>query len=477
VNSLSSGSAAAEEIACLRSDAVSGFYLGAMYPDFFTDAFDAVYGDSTSFLFTYNSIHSWPVVDGYVLTSGPLEAYASGISTDVVVTVGHNADEYTSFYASGPYEDYLAFGYLLVDHYSIIAYATLAPDSSVSDFINAHFAVAGETALLAEIDAYYSVITDPYQKAVHMATDAWFSTQQRLITRILIDQPGRVSGTVYKYIFGGDVPTGLSDYGMGYFGACHGCELGFVLGLYEDGFAYMAYGQIPVEFSAEQMTMGYTMKSFWLNMMYDGSFGTVGSITWEPITLTESHMIVFSADLPGGAALDPCVDFVGCKIDATDDYRGDIFYQWQDPTYSMTIAGPGVTVGPKTCCEGLAGPTMAAMGYSADCPVPETASRPDGKCTFCEDWCNFYTCGMPACVDCDVLNPDASKCDFEDKCAAWCNAYTCDHSLCAGCDVCDDKDDGEYCDAWCNAYLCPFMSGSLLSPFFAGHCGGCDDMC
>ena len=53
------------------------------------NAFDAVYGQGAGILFLYNSIHNWPVVDGYVYTKAPTAAQAEtepGAEPDVCIT-------------------------------------------------------------------------------------------------------------------------------------------------------------------------------------------------------------------------------------------------------------------------------------------------------------------------------------------------------------------------------------------------------
>lgn len=209
--------------------------------------------------------------------------------------------------------------------------------------------------------------------------DGWFSASQRLVTSFLIAQPNRVSGTVYKFIWGADVHPYFQYYGFGYMGACHGCELGFVLGMYEDGYSYLGYGEVPTPWDDDTIAMGVTMKSFWLNMIFDQSFGTVGSATWSPITLDERHIMIFSPALTDGAVLDACVDFTACRIEGTNDYRSETAYKWQDPMYKYDWAGPYIN-DLTMCCAGLTGPMQEGMGYHADCPAPDTTANADGSC-------------------------------------------------------------------------------------------------
>ena len=209
---ITSGSDAAAEVACLRSESVSGFYLGGMFAAYGESAFDATFGEGAGHVVTYNSIQVWPVVDGYALTMAPYDAWASGISADIVITLGHNADEYTSFYGGGPSVDYLAAEYVIVDQLSQHAMNALSLESDVQEFVDAHLDLADSS--LDELDAFYSDIADDFPNAVQKGTEAWLSSQQRLIASHLIGQSTRVSGTVYKFVFGGDMPDDLAAYGL-----------------------------------------------------------------------------------------------------------------------------------------------------------------------------------------------------------------------------------------------------------------------
>merc|ERR1712205_43835 len=109
---------------------------------------------------------------------------------------------------------------------------------------------------------------------------------------------------------------------MEHMGACHGCELTYVLGWYTEGNGYLAYGRnTPHAVTAAENAMGVTMKRFWLNLMYNGAPGTVGSASWSANTASERHTIVFKASLTDGAALNPCLDTTTCRVEASNDYR------------------------------------------------------------------------------------------------------------------------------------------------------------
>merc|ERR1719453_287914 len=231
---------------------------------------------------------------------------------------------------------------------------------------------------------------------------------------------------------------------------------------------YLGFGILPeMEFTGQQKTMGITMKSFWLNMFYDASFGSVNGLTWDPITTTDWNVMVFKGNLgTHGAAMNPCIDATACLVEDTGAYREANFYKWQDYLGTIgTLPGPPVTA--ATCSKGATGPTMRGVGYWESCSYYD-----DMKCA---DWCNFYTCGMDACTDCAWQKPE--MCGYSDAfvCADWCNIYTCDADLCSGCSICEALEDGTHCSSWCNSYLCPFYedpSSALYLTFFADHCTG-----
>jgi hypothetical protein len=151
------------------------------------------------------------------------------------------------------------------------------------------------------------------------------------------------------------------------FGACHGCELTYALGFYSEDYSYLGWGIMPQEFTDEEIAMGDTMKSYWTNMFYDADPGTVSGVAWSPITLTERHMIVFKASYSGGAAVDPCIDTLACRVEPTNDYRAAEAGFWQDLRNLWHWFGPGPEDA-TVCTAGTSGPTMEAwVDHVATC--------------------------------------------------------------------------------------------------------------
>jgi hypothetical protein len=88
----------------------------------------------------------------------------------------------------------------------------------------------------------------------------------------------------------------------------------------------------------------------------------------------------------------------------------------------------------------------------------------------CANWCNYWTCGMTACLACGAdhgcshLLAEPS----EAHCAEWCNAYTCWSAHCPDCQTCVSKAAGQHCAVWCNSFTC---SSFFTGP--GGFCSGC----
>jgi len=377
-----SGADAASEIACLRGKPASMFGSGVAISA--RVAFDAVYGAGAAGLITYNSIQCWPVVDGYVLTQAPLDAWASGVGAAVTIVVGMNADEYTTFYPN-PKTDYLSALYKGVVPYAtadlafVLAMEDVSLTATCQQWLDAVWAAARDEALLRSIDGHYADIDvdDLYPIAVQKSTDAWFASALRHIVSTLVGQSGRTPGTVYRYLFAAEPGTtvvGMMEGALKHFGAAHGSELTYTLGWYVDNNGYLGYNtSLPHDISAAESAMGTTMKRFWLNLMHGGTPGTVGTATWLANTASARHVMVFKPSLADGAALDPCLDTTACRVEPSNDYRATASLFWQDRRSAHSWAGPSLSDGTQ-CSAGVTGPTQGAAGYVCGMPVLASVS-------------------------------------------------------------------------------------------------------
>jgi len=185
----------------------------------------------------------------------------------------------------------------------------------------------------------------------------------------LVAQTGRISGSVYRYHFAQDPSVTVTSLWNGAFehmGACHGSEQTYTMGWYMDNRGYLAYDDgLPHVFSASEIALGVTMKRFWLNLMYNGNPGSVGSDTWSGTTASEPHTMVFKASLTDGAEIDPCLDTTACRVESSKDYRALASIFWQDPAGTRSLTSASAT----QCSSGVTGKTQSAMHYSCGVPV------------------------------------------------------------------------------------------------------------
>jgi len=251
--------------------------------------------------------------------------------------------------------------------------------ATLQQWVDAVFSTSSNTALMVRGDAYNDDIAHPYQKEVQKSTDAWFASAIRLIVSTLVAQTGRISGSVYRYHFAQDPSVTVTSLWNGAFehmGACHGSEQTYTMGWYMDNRGYLAYDDgLPHVFSASEITMGVTMKRFWLNLMYNGNPGSVGSDTWSGTTASDPHTMVFKASLTGGAELDPCLDTTACRVESSKDYRALASIFWQDPAGTRSLTPPAPVHSSATqCSSGVTGKTQAAMHYSCGVPVLTSVS-------------------------------------------------------------------------------------------------------
>jgi len=378
VHVLAPGANADAEIACLRGASVPAGHLTANTATNASVAFDAVYGTGASGLVTYNSIQCWPVVDQHVLTAGPLTSWESGCpggngcGSDTNFVLGMNADEYSLFYPMPFMEDYATAAYATVDQAYVLAMGHASLTTTTQEWVDLITAAATNTDLMAQIEPFYEDITEDYPKVVQKATDAWFSSNMRLIGGTLRTQVGRTTAGVYKYLFAQDpfesvTHTDTMGGMLSVMGACHGCELTYTMGWYTQNMGYLDYGNTHTV-SAAETTMGVTMKKFWLNLAYNGDPGTAPgtSTSWTKLDVDGRHTMVFKASLTSGAQLDVCLDTTTCRVEASNDYRAKTAMFWQH-TKTLKYADSLAINDAAMCVKGETGSTQLAMGYAMDC--------------------------------------------------------------------------------------------------------------
>lgn len=433
--------------------------FAAMDPDSIaaTASFDAKYGSRAAELVTFNTMHIWPVVDGLAMVTDPLTAYAT-TNAGITLVVGHNADEYTTFCYYPPMGGSWACNPMVPDLPNH-AWMLGTHDSTVEDDFATIFAAvmakfSEKTIVGTKMNAlyqglFYSDIQQlasdaPEQRIVQMGTDAWFTNGNDLIVAALLSNPARAADTVYHYVFGDD--TDGSTFPK--MGACHGCELTYVLGFYLIGQTYLS-SQLPTPLviaqmnDAEHQTLGKTMNTYWSGFFYnkDPNVAGEGLPTWKAMSATERNTMVFQAQFGGsGALLNPCVQFAICRTEPTKDFRKARKMLWS--------TGPaGQVMVPDTCGTDMPKGTFSHIAMGGSCPAYS-----------CAAWCNAWTGGLAPCASCPV-NSIVSGAAY---CSPWCNVYTCGAKMCAGCDTCDSLRLMQHCAGWCN----PFTTWS-------GYCKGC----
>lgn len=327
---------ATTEAACLRAAGIVlliGDVAFGQSADLKT-AFNTVYGTSGggASLFLYNSVHCWPVVDGWVLEKPPLESMSLGNNVGATIVSGHNMDEYWTFcgiptWSCGPKPDIFDEGWPLG-----IAYVTqTATWPEMSAAIGGAF--GGSKIQQVKSGLYYSDIVDQVEMlAIQMGTDAWFGVNVPAFLQAALSAPGRSANTVYTYLYAQDVD---GQIGFPLTGACHGCELTFVLGFYTMGYTYLSsmmpasMGLSPV-FGSGDLAVGNAMNGYWASIYYTGNPNTVsnGLPTWTALSQSTHDTMVFSGDLTLGAAMNPCSRGTSCRTETTKDWRANIKQFW-----------------------------------------------------------------------------------------------------------------------------------------------------
>jgi carboxylesterase type B len=406
---VSSGSTATAEAACLRAapitDLISDFGFNTLISSFnATAAFDAVYGAGASALFLYNSIHIWPVVDGYIMTLPPLSAYASGINAGANIIIGHNSDEYSTFcysYPFAPIAGTWACGTMpdAPNQGWIFAMFYLDVSATWDQIFAATNAVMSGTKI-AQLGAglfYNDIIDHVEMMGVQMGTDAWFANGNKMAIEALLSAPGRATGTIYHFVFAQETDTLMSKMG-----ACHGCELTYVLGFFKVSQTYLS-SQTPPSMGVGTVVptggstlVGNAMNAYWSSMWYYGTPNTVGSglPTWSPMSQSDKQTMTFQDSYPAGALMNPCVRWAMCRTEQAKDWR---FAQKQffstspsEPSLAMPVctsapvgttthmnsAENGLTCSFLPCC------TYTSMGRRMLFGMPSTTAA-----TACDSMC------------------------------------------------------------------------------------------
>lgn len=438
--------------------------------------FDEYYGmPGLNGLAAYTGIQSWPVVDGKYMTLPPLQAFEAGINGNVDFITGMNHDELITFYNSGgfpailqdifvaegtpaPFPEQTFAGtfdygpYLVGDRCSITASHTLPYPSNVATFFAKAFEYASDATYIGTMNHLYNY-TEPIINSIQASTDSWLgnSVGTTIDARMKGKMTGMVSAETYQFFFGQGQAEVFSKKAPGW-GACHGCDLTYTLGLYVYDYSYpmlgvqgyasilmqvfTAYGYPfnlmtsapvvwPIKYSDAEKAVGTAMLRHWTGLM---KYSQPGS-DWPAAAPGKKHVMVYNDGLVGGSQADVCVKMspYGCFAEPTYNLRSEKWAFWQT----------GVHVdGPHPTCEA----PLGSLSIVAQGTCPEEN---------CAGWCNAYTCGTGSCSGCSVCH----YVETDSYCAGWCNPYTCSmSSYCGGCSVCPVVENGEYCASWCNSY-------------------------
>lgn len=378
-------STASVEAQCLRSASIidivadgatfSGAAAGGVAKsDTARAAFDAVYGAGSANIFTYNSIQCWPVVDGFYLTKAPLESMALGNNVAATIVTGHNADEYTTFCGNANFADYACAPAPDVPNHAwplgILYLPTQATFTEMAAAVNAAYGGAKIQAVKAGL--YYSDIIGPVtsagrgdQAAIQMSNDAWFAVNTMAFTQAALDAPGRLSGTVYYYVFAQETDPIFFSW----MGACHGCELTFVLGFYAMSQTYLT-SMMPSSLGMSgggrpgDLAVGNAMNGYWAGIYYSANpnVGSTGLPHWYPMTTTDKNTQVFSGDITLGAASNPCMRAAYCRTEQSKFYRLAQKQFWgtvSSDTFHSYLAVPTCSAAPTVFGTHMMGSTLS----------------------------------------------------------------------------------------------------------------------
>jgi hypothetical protein len=185
---------------------------------------------------------------------------------------------------------------------------------------------------------------------VQMGTDAWFANGNQQAIEALLSASARATGTVYHYVFAQD--TDPDNFGR--MGACHGCELTYVLGYFKQSQTFLS-SQTPPSMQAGTVVpsggstlVGNAMNAYWASMWYYGTPNTVGSglPTWTPVSASDKQTMTFQEYYPTGALMNPCVRWLTCRTEPTKDWRSAQKQFFGSSPAAPAVAQPACTSAP-----------------------------------------------------------------------------------------------------------------------------------
>lgn len=364
------------------------FYLGGMgFGD--VAAFNAANaggatgptGYSPFGLASYAGFWFWPCADGILMPTPPGQAFASGVNGHVAVMVGQNSDELITFYkgnelaktysnpAGYPTDvvfpvnndtaDYNTDTYKIGDQYIITAMEMTTSSASFGDIYSKAIEQWGMTSVNTARDSLYSYITDPITSAIQKSTDSYLTATTSSVVQKMSTVPR--STNVYRYVFAQGGADWFAARKPGW-GACHGCELTYVLGLYEFGLSYPMTGSYAgianfnsaganwamegftsITYTAAETMVGTAMKSYWVNFFTTQDPNGAGVPTWSPATATDMNVMVFNEAYTAGAELNPCLRLTECTAEPAYNYKSAEAAFWKT---GMAAAKPVCTTVP-----------------------------------------------------------------------------------------------------------------------------------
>lgn len=368
-----------------------------------------------------------------------------------------NTDEYSTFCYYPPQGGTSGSSFVcpptpnLFEHAYLLGTYALNSSATFESVYHASFSAYGSSSTVGSKMAhlssglYYDLVQrEPLSEAttVQLGTDSMFAGGLYAATNALLSNPARAADTVFQYLFAEE-----TDPHFPYMGACHGCELTYVLGFFKDSYTYLTNSLSPSSsysgaFTAPKLALGDTMNAFWSAILYYGTPNVAGWILpeWSAVSPGDKNVMVFQSTFQYGASMNPCVRFLQCRgAEPTKDFRvgpKTFFYS--------SLTTPAAVPGSCEEDEEVVGSYTTAA--PADCPADACAS-----------WCNPWTTALAACRTCPVNTLVIHSA----YCAGWCNVYTCSFSMCIGCETCDVYNANSYCADWCNPYTCwsSFCSG------------------
>ncbi|KAL1522642.1 hypothetical protein AB1Y20_017621 [Prymnesium parvum] len=301
--------------------------------------FNRLHGENSWEFISYQAT-AYPTIDGYVLPKSPRRLWVEdGMGASVHWMIGNNADEYALFLGGSvldPYSFNLYAGY----HWCIWSQPEMNETVTLGRFAqhcgNDFPGVSGfvGTGFSDKIRSVYGSVVDSFQQDVQWTSDAYFAVNHQVIFDLMSAQPARTPGTLFKFVYA-QPNTGPTDFAP-FLGAPHTIELNYIWGYHLMGKNYLtdniALAGGEFSYTDQEIALGLTMKKYWANFFHTGypSHASDGLPTWQPMTATESHTMVFKAGAPGGfgAIQSPCVQFTSCITETTGSWRRGAHELW-----------------------------------------------------------------------------------------------------------------------------------------------------